>query len=53
MKIGILTLTGSDNYGNVLQNYALQEILKSFHAEVETIENKTQVEFILYKKIYL
>lgn len=42
MKIGILTLTGADNYGNVLQNYALQEILKSFHAEVETIENKTQ-----------
>lgn len=42
IKIGILTLTGSDNYGNVLQNYALQEFLKDFHAEVETIENTTQ-----------
>lgn len=41
MKIGILTLTGSNNYGNVLQNYALQEVLSSFNADVETIENAT------------
>lgn len=41
-KIGILTLNGYFNYGNRLQNYALQEVLKSYGFEVETIINKTQ-----------
>jgi len=41
MKIGIITLNGADNYGNVLQNYALQEVLRGFNADVETIENTT------------
>lgn len=36
-KIGILTLNGYVNYGNRLQNYALQEVLKSIGFEVETI----------------
>lgn len=36
-KIGIVTLYGNDNYGNKLQNYALQEILASFDFYVETI----------------
>ena len=35
-KIGIVTLTGYFNYGNRLQNYALQEILKRYSEEVET-----------------
>lgn len=34
MKIGILTLVGS-NYGNRLQNYALQEYLKSLDSSIE------------------
>lgn len=41
MRVGIITLTGSDNYGNVLQNYALQEMLKELGCEVETIQNTT------------
>jgi len=36
-KIGIVTLNGYFNYGNRLQNYALQEALKSFDYEVETV----------------
>lgn len=36
-KIGIITLNGYFNYGNRLQNYALQETLKSFGYDVETI----------------
>ncbi|MBQ3475396.1 MAG: polysaccharide pyruvyl transferase family protein [Bacilli bacterium] len=36
-KIGIITLTGYKNYGNRLQNYALQEYLKKFNYEVNTI----------------
>lgn len=38
-KVAIVTLTHVDNYGNRLQNYALQEILKQFGCEVETIYN--------------
>lgn len=38
MKIGIMTFIDYRNYGNRLQNYALQELLKEqFDAEVETI----------------
>ncbi len=36
-RIGILTLNGYYNYGNRLQNYALQEVLKSLSFYVETI----------------
>lgn len=38
MKICIITMI-SDNYGNRLQNYALQEVLKDLGHEVETIHN--------------
>ena len=37
MKIGIITLLGHFNYGNRLQNYALQEFLSNFNVEVESI----------------
>ena len=36
-KIAIITLNGYFNYGNRLQNFALQEVLKSMKFEVETI----------------
>ena len=39
MKVGIVTITELENFGNRLQNYALQETLKSLGAEVETIPN--------------
>lgn len=36
-KIGIITLNGYENYGNRLQNYALQEVLKNYGYSVDTI----------------
>lgn len=36
-KVGIITLNGYFNYGNRLQNYALQETIKSYGFLVETI----------------
>ena len=39
-KIGIITLTGYINYGNILQNYALQTILKRLGHRVWTIDLK-------------
>lgn len=36
-KIGIITLCGNYNYGNRLQNYAMQEVYKILGFEVETI----------------
>lgn len=39
MEIAICTLTGYGNYGNRLQNYALQEVLKSQGHNVSTIKN--------------
>lgn len=41
-KVGILTINDYTNYGNRLQNYATQEVVKSFGFEVKTIVNKTE-----------
>ena len=38
-KVGIITLSGNYNYGNRLQNYAMQEAYKKLGFEVETIWN--------------
>lgn len=37
-KVGIFTIYDEDNYGNRLQNFAVQEILKTYGFEVETIK---------------
>ena len=37
-KVGIITLFGEYNFGNRLQNYAVQEVLKKYNLEVETIK---------------
>lgn len=37
LKVGIITLNGYFNYGNRLQNYALQEVIKGLGFEVDTI----------------
>ena len=39
MKIGILTQPLHNNYGGLLQNYALQHVLKGMGYEVETIDH--------------
>lgn len=36
-KIGIVTLFGNYNYGNKLQNYAVQEVAKKYGYEADTI----------------
>ncbi|MCT4777084.1 MULTISPECIES: polysaccharide pyruvyl transferase family protein [Exiguobacterium] len=38
-KIAIITILDYDNYGNRLQNYALQEFLKEFNSQVVTLTN--------------
>ncbi|MDM0859162.1 polysaccharide pyruvyl transferase family protein [Clostridium perfringens] len=59
MKVAILTITNGENYGNRLQNYAVQQVIKSFDMEVETIPNFTNQElpkktiFKEYVKRYL
>ena len=52
-KIGILTINDDGNYGNRLQNYAVQEILKKYNCNVETINNQYGIVKInvLLKKI--
>lgn len=52
-KIGIITITDYLNYGNRLQNYATQELLKSKGFEVESILNEfptsnVEVGFVSY-----
>ena len=39
MKIDISTIVDYYNYGNRLQNYALQQVLYGMGHEVETIRN--------------
>lgn len=39
MKIGIVTIQDNKNYGNRLQNYAVQEVLRSNGHRVKTIRN--------------
>lgn len=39
-KVGIITICDYNNYGNRLQNYAVQEVLKSLGLKVETIKNE-------------
>lgn len=52
MKIAISTLTGYGNYGNRLQNYALQHTLEMMNNDVITIRNTTNCsETKLKKKI--
>ncbi len=45
-RVGICTINDNDNYGNRLQNFASQELLKKYEVQPETIINTT----IHYKK---
>lgn len=44
-KIGIVTITRNQNYGNKLQNYAVQEVINKLGYETETILNSTKKGF--------
>ena len=39
MKVGIITIIDNDNYGNRLQNYAVQKVMKEYSDNVITIKN--------------
>ena len=39
-KVAILTINDDGNYGNRLQNYAVQEVLKKYNLCVETVNNQ-------------
>lgn len=60
-KIGIITIIDNDNYGNRLQNYAMQEVLKKYDFDITTLKNEKRfnkkrslkeliVKFIGYQK---
>lgn len=51
MKVGIVTINNGENYGNRLQNYALQEALIGLGCDVETIRNITGQTPINYSNI--
>ena len=39
-KVGIITINDNNNYGNRLQNYAVQEVLKKINVEPITLKNE-------------
>ena len=41
LRIGKLTLDGYSNYGNVLQSYALQEVLRNY-GDVDCLQHEPQ-----------
>lgn len=44
-KIGIVTMRGGENFGNVLQNYAVQTLLEQLGCEAVTMDNRTTTGF--------
>lgn len=51
MKIAISTIIDYNNYGNRLQNYALQEVLHNLGHDVETIRNFSETKISTKNKI--
>jgi hypothetical protein len=49
-KVGILTINDYNNYGNRLQNYAVQEVLKKIGCNPKTIVNKNLSKNTIVKK---
>lgn len=48
MKVGIITITEGENFGNRLQNYAVQYILEKENIQAETIRNYKDENIYLY-----
>lgn len=46
-KVGIVTMVGYDNYGNLLQNFAVQTLLKELGYDAYTLNNETNDESTL------
>ena len=45
MKAGIITIIDNNNYGNRLQNYAVQEYLKKKNIDTSTLKNVEELNF--------
>ena len=39
-KIGLITINDDNNYGNRLQNYAVQKIINKLECDIENINNQ-------------
>lgn len=39
LNIGLITIIDDNNYGNRLQNYAVQIVLNKFNLKCETVKN--------------
>ncbi len=52
----IITITGENNYGNRLQNYALEYVLRNLESDVKTLSNSYWKKYLMYnykEKIWL
>lgn len=49
MKVAIITITDGANYGNRLQNYALQNVLNRIGVDTETLQRRTSRDSIKRK----
>ena len=52
MKIGIVTFTYGENYGQRLQNYAMQEVLKQYAEYVVTIKQRRPIKNIIHEILF-
>lgn len=50
MRVGVLTINGNNNYGNRLQNYAVQEVLKSLGCDVQTVVNQNNIRYKKHRR---
>lgn len=51
MRIAIVTITNGENYGNRLQNYAVQQQLEKGNIHIETLRNKSGQSFSLIRSV--
>lgn len=51
MKIGIVTITGESNYGNSLQNYAVEHTLQKLGCETVTLISESETCWSIVKSI--
>ena len=50
-RAGVMTFLHNDNYGSILQAYALERVIESLHVEVEHIDYLPSQKEKLKKKI--
>ena len=53
MKVGIVTINDNDNYGNRLQNYAVEQVLQKDGIKVKTLRNTIRFNNRCSKKVFV